>query len=338
MSYRRSVTPLRDIEILAAACSPENDIPFWVVPRHEVELTTSEVGRGKWAVVKVARFRGENVAARCLTNPILSEDNRKIFIECMDMAAKMHHHPNLLPFYGAVLEGEPIIITELMPTNLRVVAEKCQLLYYQVVGIALDVAKALEFLHSLKPDPVIHGDLSSSNVLLVQGKGNTWKAKISDFMTAKFFQQLMSTVQQSPFSPHREFSFSPPRRGSSMSPSRSIVDESRSSTPGTLKYSRENKTKRKESLMAPDILDSSNLTVERDVYYYGLVLVEMSTGSLPLEVSLSFLMESIRWPDINGIVRECVNYNPNERPTMEEIVGKMTELSHAVSIRSGRSS
>ena len=333
MSFRRSVTPLRGSEILATTCSPDNDIPFWVVPRQEVELTTSEIGRGKWAVVKMARFRGENVAARCLTNPILSEDNRKIFIECMDMAAKMHHHPNLLPFYGVVLEGEPIILTELMPTNLRVVSEKSQLLYYQVVGIALDVANALKFLHSMKPDPVVHGDLSCTNVLLVESKGNMWKAKISDYMTAKFFQQLMSNVPPSPFSPHKEFSFSP-TRGSSFSPPRS--DDARGSSPGTPKYSREKNTKRKESLIAPDILNPSNLTVERDIYCYGLVLVEMSTGSLPLEVSLSFLIESICWPDINGLVRECMNYNPNGRPTMEEIVVRMTKLSHAVSIRSGR--
>ncbi len=317
--HSRSVTPsMGDQEIFASMASLNKDVPFWVVPPQDVDITPTEIGRGKWAVVRVARFRGERIAAKCLTNPIFSEENRKIFIECMDLAAKMHHHPNLLPFYGAILEGEPIILTELMYANLRVLAEKNQLSYNQVTEIALDVAKGLQFLHSTKPDPIVHGDLTCTSVLVEQGKGNKWKAKLSDFMTAKFFRQLIAS------DPSAERAFSPGRR-----------DRSRSFSEKSMSPPARNQ-KRKESITPSDYQDSSVLTLEKDVFCYGLVLVEACTGSLPMEISLSFLIESIRWSDMNALVKECLDLTPKKRPVMAAVIDRLTILLHAISIKSIR--
>ena len=53
------------------------DQQFWVVRREEIEFTQEkELGRGGWAVVKVAKFRGLRVAAKCLHNVIISDYNR----------------------------------------------------------------------------------------------------------------------------------------------------------------------------------------------------------------------------------------------------------------------
>ena len=47
--------------------------PFWEVGREEIELQEGEeLGRGGWAVVKVAKFRGALVAAKCLHGVIAS--------------------------------------------------------------------------------------------------------------------------------------------------------------------------------------------------------------------------------------------------------------------------
>ena len=313
--------------------------PFWEISANDIELTGVNIGRGKWSVVREAIYRGDKVAARCLYSKIVSEDNFKVFIECMDMAAKLRHK-NLLPFIGAVLEGEPMIITELMPYNLKKVLEmKGQLPNYQVVGIALDVARALNFLHSAKPDPVVHGDLTSTSVLLEQGKGNSWRAKLSDFMTAKFFKQLIATGEEferdldsmSPISPSPKHPFFAGPGATSSKTSRDR--RSRSSSIGS-----DVGRKTSVQMVTPsDILDPTNLTPKRDVYSYGLLLVEMCSGSAPQVISLHFLIESITWTEMNVLIRQCLETNPDTRPTMKDIVPKIAEMHKSLSIGHGPS-
>ena len=90
----------------------------WVVERRKIQLTDQELGRGAWATVSVAMFRGAHVAAKCVHNQIVSQHNIQLFKREMDMAARIRH-PNLLLFIGATLEGDMVILTELMPTSLR---------------------------------------------------------------------------------------------------------------------------------------------------------------------------------------------------------------------------
>jgi hypothetical protein len=90
----------------------------WVVERREIQLTDQELGRGGWATVSVAMFRGVRVAAKCVHNQIISRYNVQLFKREMNIAARIRH-PNLLQFIGATLEGELVILTELLPTSLR---------------------------------------------------------------------------------------------------------------------------------------------------------------------------------------------------------------------------
>ena len=111
---------------------------FWVVNREEIQLTDQELGRGGWAVVRVAKFRGLRVAAKCLHNLIVSDYNRHLFVREMSIAARVRH-PNLVQFIGAMMEGEPIILTELMATSLRAVLERRPFNPAQITSISLDV-------------------------------------------------------------------------------------------------------------------------------------------------------------------------------------------------------
>ena len=189
------------VDILSQARPPvveSNERPSWVVDRQEVELTGEELGRGGWAVVKVAHFRGQRVAAKCLHGQIISPYNRRIFQREMQIADRVRH-PNLLQFLGATLEGEPLILTELMPTSLRAVLGQRTLSRGQVVSIGRDVASALNYLHLMKPDPVLHRDISSANVLLEpSGTDNSWKAKVSDYGSANYQLQLGTVGPGSP--------------------------------------------------------------------------------------------------------------------------------------------
>ena len=144
---------------------------FWMVQREEIQLTDQELGRGAWAVVRVAKFRDICVAAKCLYTLIVSDYNRSLFVREMSIAARVRH-PNLVQFIGTIMEGEPIILTELMTTSLRAVLEHRPFNPVQITSISLDVARALNYLHLMQPDPIIHRDISSANVLLDPGPSN----------------------------------------------------------------------------------------------------------------------------------------------------------------------
>ena len=154
----------------------------WVVNRGEITMTEVVLGKGGWGEVKVAHFRGLKVAAKCLHEVIISPYNISAFSREMNIASKIRH-PNLLQFIGATTEGNPIILTELMPTSLRKELETGGLAYYAILNISLDVAFALNYLHLFKPHPILHRDVSSANVLL-QLIGHGWRAKLSDYGSA----------------------------------------------------------------------------------------------------------------------------------------------------------
>ena len=96
----------------------EDLLTHWVVRREEIELTGPELGVGGWATVTVAKFRGIQVAVKRIHNEIISHHNLQLFQREMSMAARLRH-PNLIQFIGATMEGEMMIVMELMATSLR---------------------------------------------------------------------------------------------------------------------------------------------------------------------------------------------------------------------------
>ena len=170
----------------------------WIVRSEEVEMTGPELGRGGWAIVSVATFRGVRVAAKTIHRQIISHHNVQLFRREMNMAARLRH-PNLVQFIGATMEGNMVILTELMPTSLR--AQLQQDIYMPpkiVMSVSLDVARALNYLHQMQPDPIIHRDISSANVLLEPIQRWQWRAKLSDYGTVNLFHQLETVNPGSP--------------------------------------------------------------------------------------------------------------------------------------------
>ena len=99
-------------------------------------------------------------------------------------------HPNLVRFIAAVLDeaaeqlqASPMIITELLDTNLRIAYQEGQLQDAHCAPILRDVAFALHYLHDHLP-PIIHRDISTPNVLLQALPNRGWLAKVSDFGSA----------------------------------------------------------------------------------------------------------------------------------------------------------
>ena len=167
---------------------------MWVVRRDEIHVTPVELGRGGWAVVQVAKFRGLPVAAKCLH---LSQYNQHLFIREMSIASSLRH-PNLVQFIGATTEGQTIILTELMHTSLRATLERGPLNAAQITSISIDVARALNYLHLMHPDPILHRDISSTNVLLNPLPSNGWRAKVSDYASFSYLQHLKTASPGNP--------------------------------------------------------------------------------------------------------------------------------------------
>ena len=172
--------------------SPQNQT-HWVVLKEEINITQEVIGKGGWGEVRAANFRGLKVAAKCLHDLIISDYNISIFAREMEIAARVRH-PNLLQFIGATKEGNPIILSELMPTSLRKELEKSPLTRSQIVRIAQDICAALNYLHLWKPHPILHRDVSSPNVLLEPSAKGQWKAKLSDYGSANLAHQISTTV------------------------------------------------------------------------------------------------------------------------------------------------
>ena len=162
----------------------------WVVRNEDIEITGPELGRGGWTTVSVATFRGMRVAAKVMHHLIVSHRYVQLFRCEISMTARLRH-PNLVQFIGATIEGTLVILTELMHTSLRALLQE---VYYfapnVVISVSLDVARALNYMHLMQPDPFIHGDLSSSNVLLNPIPGNQWRAKLTDYGTVNPIDQL----------------------------------------------------------------------------------------------------------------------------------------------------
>ena len=160
----------------------------WVINKDEVTLTKEELGRGSYAVVTVGIFRGLRVAVKSLHTIIISNYNRGLFSREMSIASRVRH-PNLVQFIGATKVGNPLILTELMSTSLYKKLQETELTNQQILSIAQDVALGLNYLHLFKPQPIIHRDVSSPNVLLKPCTGPAgYEAKVADYGTAKLVQ------------------------------------------------------------------------------------------------------------------------------------------------------
>ncbi|XP_011408767.1 PREDICTED: serine/threonine-protein kinase STY8-like, partial [Amphimedon queenslandica] len=125
------------------------------IDKDEVNLTKEEFRRRSFSVVTVGIFRGLRVAVKSLYDDVISDENVALFTREMSIVSRIRH-PNLVQFFGATKVGSPLIVTELMSTNLRKELPKTSLRKQQILSIAQDVALGLNYLHLFKPQPIIH--------------------------------------------------------------------------------------------------------------------------------------------------------------------------------------
>jgi serine/threonine protein kinase len=145
------------------------------------------LGHGSYATVLELQYKGLKCAGKKIHEVLLrqgasSYSVRRFEEEC-DLLSKVRH-PNIVQFLGFCYEPGvelPILIMEFLPTTLAASIENYGVMPTDInYSILHDVAVGLYYLHS-RPQPIIHRDLSSNNVLLTRDM----KAKISDLGVAR---------------------------------------------------------------------------------------------------------------------------------------------------------
>ncbi|KAG0483543.1 hypothetical protein HPP92_011627 [Vanilla planifolia] len=150
----------------------------------------NELGRGGFGVVYKGKLHdGTMIAVKRMEFAVLSKKGVDEFDAEISVLSKVRHR-NLVSLLGYSVEGnEKLLVYEYMPQG----ALSRHLFRWKEFGlnpltwerrlnIALDVARAMEYLHSLaQSQGFIHRDLKSSNILL----DDEFRAKVSDFGLVK---------------------------------------------------------------------------------------------------------------------------------------------------------
>ncbi|KAE8688211.1 putative receptor-like protein kinase [Hibiscus syriacus] len=177
-------------------------------------------------------------------------DAEREFENEVDWLVKIRHQ-NIVSLLGYCIHGETrLLVYEMMQngsleSQLHGPSQGSALSWHLRMKIAIDVARALEYLHENCNPPVVHRDIKSSNILL----DSNFNAKLSDFGLAVTTESQNKNVELS----------------------------------GTLGYVAPEYLLEKDGDVAVHVSCLSKLTDKSDVYAFGVVLLELLIGKKPLE-------------------------------------------------------
>ena len=109
-------------------------------------------------------------------------------------------HPKIVQFIGFYKSSTSVpsvLLMEKMDMNLTtLLRDHSKLPAATKLSILLDVAQGVKYLHCLKRCPIVHGNLTSDNILL----NTQLQAKISDVGISHFLRAVMSNEADKPVS------------------------------------------------------------------------------------------------------------------------------------------
>ncbi|KAL9239496.1 hypothetical protein vseg_013810 [Gypsophila vaccaria] len=144
------------------------------------------IGRGGYATVYEGVLPdGRKVAVKkLLRGGIEGEREFRAEMEVLTQQGVNWPHPNLVNLYGWCLDGaDKLLVYEYMEggTLEDFISDKTRLTWKMRVEIAMDVARALVFLHHECYPSIVHRDVKANNVLL----DRNGKARVTDFGLAR---------------------------------------------------------------------------------------------------------------------------------------------------------
>ena len=149
------------------------------------QKSPKKLGTGSYGSVEKLEDSGNICAGKTLHNSLINVQNegvenviKKFVKECQLMGDLQH--PHIVQFLGICFLPDsklPELVMEYMATNLGHLLEKNENVPLTIKRLILyDAARGLTYLHSRSP-PVIHRNLTATNVLL----NSAMVAKIADF-------------------------------------------------------------------------------------------------------------------------------------------------------------
>lgn len=171
------------------------DVPEYEIDPHEIDFSNS-VNINKGTFLR-ASWRGIEVAVKKLGDEVFADEEKvTAFRDELGLLQRIRH-PNVVQFLGAVTQSTPMmIVTEFLPKGdlCEFLQGKGALRPRTAVRYALDIARGLNYLHEIKPDPVIHRDLEPSNVL----RDDSGHLKVADFGVSKLLQVSKEVSEDRP--------------------------------------------------------------------------------------------------------------------------------------------
>ncbi|KUF89742.1 Mite allergen Der f 3 [Phytophthora nicotianae] len=183
------------------------------------------------------------------------------------------------------------------------------------IRLALGAARGLLYLHSADP-PLVHGQLKSTNILV----DDSWNAKLADFGTRRVAEAV----------------------GFDRSRMDSIDERS-----ALLRWTAPELLKLGEERVHKGAFPSDSTSPQAvDIFSFGLIMWELTTGELPYadmhsnaEISEYVLSGcrpimkpgqcNIKWAEL---MARCWSHNPSRRPSAAEIVSSLESISKADAI------
>ena len=167
--------------------SQGNALEKFSIPFHELRFERL-INAGSYGKVYLGKWEEQTVAIKLLEGT-LSEAEKQQFIREVAITSGLRH-PNIISFYGACLDGDRacIVMEYMREGDLSAVLRKGSLPLERQKELALDIAKALSYLHS---HHFLHRDVKSANILVDKGT-----AKLADFGLSKTNAASVKTTHE----------------------------------------------------------------------------------------------------------------------------------------------